>query len=512
MARRRWIDLPLRYQALAVLAVPIVPLLICAVFVIRTARDERMARQKVTQTLAVKAQIDVVLAILVDIEAVNRGLMLTGEASLLPDFRETTMRIQAAVDRLAALVADNPIQVEHVRGLTTLMERQPLTDLLETASGQQGSPIDLLVNRQTTIAEIRHDLTAMQQAADQLLAEGQIAARSAQIRLVGLTLAGAGVGPVGGIAATFWFTRGLARRVARARESAVRIAHGLPPLMLPVMARDEVGQLFQGIGDAAALLTARENELHQRMSELAAVNQELEAFTYSVSHDLRAPLRHVSGFAALLERSAGPKLTDDEHRRVLAIIEAAGRMGRLIDDLLAFSRMGRAAVSKRPVRLNDLVREAQLEASAGLAGRRVSWCIEPLPEVDADPAMLRLVFVNLISNALKYSRTRLEAKIHVGTAGGDDGETIVFVRDNGVGFDMQYADKLFGVFSRLHSADEFEGTGIGLANVRRIIHRHGGRTWAESMLNEGATFFFSLPSMAGAEGWKTPELLETMTS
>src|SRR5437870_4046639 len=152
MARRRWIDLPLRYQALAVLAVPIVPLLICAVFVIRTARDERMARQNVTQTLAVKAQIDVVLAILVDIEAVNRGLMLTGEASLLPDFRETTMRIQAAVDRLAALVADNPIQVEHVRGLTTLMERQPLTDLLETASGQQGSPIDLLVNRQTTIA------------------------------------------------------------------------------------------------------------------------------------------------------------------------------------------------------------------------------------------------------------------------------------------------------------------------------------------------------------------------
>jgi signal transduction histidine kinase len=507
VARRRWIDVPLRYKALAVLAVPMVPLIASAVLVLGTARQERQAQGLITHTLDVKNQIDVVLAIVVDIEAVNRGLILTGEASLLRDFRETTRHIHPEVDRLAALVADNPVQVEQVRAVTMLMERQPLTDLLETASSQPGSPMDLLVNRQTTIAELRHDMTVMQDVEDRLLTERVRETERAQSRLVMVTLGGAGVGLVGGIAAAVVFTGGLARRVGRARESAVRVAHGLPPLTLATMARDELGELFQGIRDAAALLKARENELHQRVSELAAVNQELEAFTYSVSHDLRAPLRHVTGFAALLERSAGPKLTDDEHRRMLAIIEAGGRMGRLIDDLLAFSRMGRTPVSKRRVALNDLVREAQLEASSGLAGRHVSWCIQPLPEVDADPAMLRLVFVNLISNALKYSRTRPESKIHIGTIAGADDEAVLFVRDNGVGFDMQYAAKLFGVFSRLHSADDFEGTGIGLANVRRIINRHGGRTWAEGAVDEGATFYFSLPSASTSE--ETREILET---
>jgi PAS domain S-box-containing protein len=234
-------------------------------------------------------------------------------------------------------------------------------------------------------------------------------------------------------------------------------------------------------------------ELESRATELTTLNQELEAFSYSVSHDLRAPLRHVTGFVALLERSAAAKLDAEELRRLQTISEAATRMGRLIDDLLAFSRMGRTALAKRRINLDEMVRDARRELSADPASTQAKWVVHPLPEIDGDPAMLRLVFVNLIANALKYSRKKTEPRIEIGPNGGSADETVVFVRDNGVGFDMQYVDKLFGVFQRLHRADEFEGTGIGLANVRRIVHRHGGRVWAEGRIDGGATFYFSLP-------------------
>ncbi|PYR62557.1 MAG: hypothetical protein DMF88_26990, partial [Acidobacteria bacterium] len=179
------------------------------------------------------------------------------------------------------------------------------------------------------------------------------------------------------------------------------------------------------------------------------------------------------------------------------ITGAASRMATLIDDLLAFSRMGRATVTKRRVDLSQLVREARGEVSTDVDGRRVTWEVHELPHVDADPSLLRPVMVNLLSNAIKYTSTRDEARIEVGSEV-RQGEVVVFVRDNGVGFDMAYAHKLFGVFQRLHRADEFGGTGIGLANVRRIVQRHGGRTWAEGAVGAGATFYFSLPSQGAA--------------
>ena len=235
-------------------------------------------------------------------------------------------------------------------------------------------------------------------------------------------------------------------------------------------------------------------ELGERSSQLTAANKELEAFSYSVSHDLRAPLRHISGFADLLQKSPGAELGENRVRYLRLISESAGKMGELIDSLLVFSRMGRAEMLHTRVDINAIVRQAQREVAQADPGRSVEWIIDQLPIVPGDPTMLQLVFTNLLSNAFKYSRTRETATIEVGSVNGSTTESVVYVKDNGVGFDMTYANRLFGVFQRLHRAEDFEGTGIGLANVQRIVSRHGGRVWAESELGKGATFFVALPN------------------
>jgi light-regulated signal transduction histidine kinase (bacteriophytochrome) len=240
-------------------------------------------------------------------------------------------------------------------------------------------------------------------------------------------------------------------------------------------------------------------ELEQRVAErtalLEAANKELEAFAYSVSHDLRAPLRHIDGFLELLQKRMAATPDEQSQHYMATISEAAKRMGTLIDDLLSFSRMGRHELSKMPVDLGALAQEVIRELEPDTRDRSIQWHIADLPVVLGDRAMLRMALVNLISNALKFTRPRPQAEIEIGCERGAAAETIVFVRDNGVGFDLAYVDRLFGVFQRLHHADEFEGTGIGLANVRRIINRHGGRTWAQGAVDQGATFYFSLPQL-----------------
>jgi PAS domain S-box-containing protein len=230
----------------------------------------------------------------------------------------------------------------------------------------------------------------------------------------------------------------------------------------------------------------------ERTAQLEAANKELEAFSYSVSHDLRAPLRHVQGYVDMLAREAEGHLTTKGQRYMKTIADASGEMGVLIDDLLAFSRMGRTEMCETRVNLDTLAEDTLRDLEPATRERNIVWTIPPLPAVQADPAMLKLALANLLGNAVKFTRPRDPARIEMGTAGTDDGRVILFVRDNGVGFDPQYTHKLFGVFQRLHRADEFEGTGIGLANVRRIIARHGGRTWAEGSLDRGATFYFTL--------------------
>lgn len=235
-------------------------------------------------------------------------------------------------------------------------------------------------------------------------------------------------------------------------------------------------------------------ELQRRGMLLEAANKELESFSYSVSHDLRAPLRHIDGYASLLRKAAADSLNEKAGRYLETISASAKQMGQLIDDLLVFSRMGRQEMLRTTVDLNNLITMILSDLRLDLQGRDISWTIEPLPQVPGDSAMLRQVFMNLIANAVKFTSTRPKAEITIGIAQQTTEEVVVFVRDNGVGFNMDYVSKLFGVFQRLHRIDEFEGTGIGLANVRRIVHRHGGRTWAEGVIEQGATFYVALPT------------------
>jgi len=246
-----------------------------------------------------------------------------------------------------------------------------------------------------------------------------------------------------------------------------------------------------------------EQRVRERTAQLEAANQELEAFSYSVSHDLRAPLRAIDGYARMLLEDYTARLDAEGQRRLAVVCAEARRMGQLIDDLLAFSRMSRQPMQRLPVDLGALAQAVFDRCAAQAPDRQFQFKLQALPPAHGDPAMLRQVLVNLIANAVKFTRPRAVAEIEVGCVQSHGSPVTFFVRDNGVGFDMKYAHKLCGVFQRLHTEEEFEGTGVGLALVQRVIRRHGGRVWAESKLNEGATFFFTLPAGergGGAEG------------
>jgi len=247
------------------------------------------------------------------------------------------------------------------------------------------------------------------------------------------------------------------------------------------------------------LVEARSADLEQTIAQLKAVNEELESFSYTVSHDLRAPLRAIDGFVRILVEDHGAALSPEAQRCVQTVRDNAKNMGLLIDDLLSFSKLSREELRVGPVELDEVVEEAWIALAADYEGRRVEFVRGDLPQVVGDPRLLKLVFANLLGNAVKYTRPREVARIEVGCRR-LNGDTAVFVSDNGVGFDMRYKDKLFGVFQRLHRADDFEGTGIGLATVQRIVNRHRGRIWAEAEIDLGATFFMTFSGGSDASG------------
>lgn len=248
---------------------------------------------------------------------------------------------------------------------------------------------------------------------------------------------------------------------------------------------------------AEAEIRKLNSNLEQRVQELQAANQDLEAFSYSVSHDLRGPLRHINGYASLLRDSLPDASAEEIEEYVRSILDRAKKMNQLIDDLLHFSRVSRVQINVSKIDLRSLMDAVIKDLSLETEGRHVEWTIHDLPSAYGDPSLIRYAVTNLVANALKYSRGKDPAKIEIGAEPEAGGQVTVFIKDNGVGFDPKYTHKLFGVFERLHTEREFEGTGIGLANVRRIVERHGGRTWAVGELGNGATFWFTLPSQEG---------------
>jgi len=309
-----------------------------------------------------------------------------------------------------------------------------------------------------------------------------------------------------------------ARAVSSQKDYSVRV---------PEAGRDELGLLVLTFNEMLARIQQRDAELQDARDglerrveertqelqreleerrraedEILRLNQELEAFTYSVSHDLRAPLRAVAGFSHILGEDHAAQLDESGLRYLRRIIEGARHMGVLIDDLLNLSRVGRTQLERQPTDLAALVQEVRRQLDPEGGDRRIDWRIEALPVVECDGRLIRQVFVNLLSNAVKYTRPRERGEIAIG-AREQDAETILFVRDNGVGFDMKYVHKLFGVFQRLHDSDAFEGTGVGLATVQRIVHKHGGRIWAEALVDQGATFYFTLETARDGAGLRS---------
>ena len=307
----------------------------------------------------------------------------------------------------------------------------------------------------------------------------------------GILLSTAALATLVGLLA-FVMARRITGPIQQLTAAARTIGTGDVAQRIDVRTGDEVQTLGEEFNRMAAALGEKETQLIRRAEELQTANRELEAFSYSVSHDLRAPLRAMDGFTRILLAEEAGTLSPEGIRYLGLVRENAGYMGHLVDGLLTFSRLGRQAVSRQAVSIEEVVRLALDERHAEQEGRHVEVVKGDLPPCEGDPRLLRQVWVNLLSNAFKFTRNREEARIELGCEMAD-GVPVYFVKDNGIGFDMRYVDKLFGVFQRLHRQEDYEGTGVGLAIVQRIVHRHGGRVWAEGKEGQGAAFYFTLP-------------------
>lgn len=433
----------------------------------------------------------------------------TFQATHSPDararFRDKLTMLRGNMNDLRALVADNPEQIDILNKIRPLLAAQ-LTTLENGMSASSDDPTTVAsswrVSPPFQPADPIADLFDKLELDDRLLLSQRSAAVRSNVERARRVLLAAGLLTVAILlAATHLIQREIVFRATvevglrRAQEmlgvkfagQRAELGHVLEDLHAQILARTqaevEVRRLNTNLG----------HQVKKRTAELEEMNRELEAFTYSVSHDLRAPLRHLDGFSRILLENYESELPEGARHYLNRIHSAAKLMSELVEDLLQFSRVGRQATRRELMSLRVLVDEAHREVEPECTDRNVRWEIGPLPAAEVDPGLFRLVFINLFANAVKFTRHRQVATIEVGSFI-DNGMNVVFVRDNGAGFDPRHADKLFGVFQRLHRQDEFEGTGIGLATIQRVVQKHDGRVWAESEVDKGACFFFSLPT------------------
>jgi signal transduction histidine kinase len=419
-------------------------------------------REWVTHTLLVVEKLQTIRIDITQAETGQRGYMLTGQDKYLQLYQTGTDQVHQDMKKLADLIQDNPREQDAIRRL------QPL---VAAGLGELGDGVE--VRKQSgLLAGV--DAVAHENDGD-----------------VWMELIAAQIGEMRRTEAQLLSGR-LQTAAASSRKMKVVVVCGNALAILILLVKGFVIQHEIVRRNLAEHSLKESNErLKLRTSELSETNIELESFAYSVAHDLRAPLRHISSYSHVLTQDYGPQLDEEGQRYLHKVAEGAEKMGRLVDDLLNLSGIGRQNLALEATSLDALVHQVVEELKPDWTGREVEWRIDKLFVAECDPGLMKQVFVNLLSNAVKYSSKRKQAVIEVGQAM-QGNERVIFVRDNGAGFEMQYVGKLFGVFQRLHKARDFEGNGVGLAIVKRIIRKHGGRIWAEAKVDEGATFFFTL--------------------
>lgn len=423
--------------------------------------------REVDHTHQVRLEIQELLSLCLAMRIAWRSYIVSGDSRYLEDFAAGAGEIHDKMQSLGRLLADQQ-RLAILRGLVAQDTAAMEASMALKKAGRLGSAEQILVQFSAAglnFPEINRLAQAMQDAARERLAERKRESEAGATRTIFAILGGNAAG-FSLLALTFGFLD----RETRRRREAQRAAQNYTK---------EISSLNE--------------ELKHHTGRLEAANKELESFSYSVSHDLRAPLRAIDGFSRILEEDYQAVL-DDEGRRILNVIrDNSAKMAQLIDDLLAFSRSGRSPVAAEAIDMTALAQEVFAELQGTAEGKPVPpLVLQPMPPAWGDRKLLRQVWVNLLANAVKFSGTQAQSLVEAGGRT-EDQENVYYVKDNGVGFDMRYYQKLFGVFQRLHSTEEFPGTGVGLAIVQRVVLRHGGRVWAESRLNQGATFYFTLP-------------------
>jgi signal transduction histidine kinase len=499
---------PVAYKGLLVVALPVVALV--ATFLLRLPFSEQ--QQSTTALLARSAdtrdRAQQVLIALLDLETGARGFALTGDDNYLKPYKEALARLPQAVAALRAVVAEGN-EYRLFENLAMHVERRLRIAEEVVALGQRGVPSgDPVLNRR--LIEGKREMTSARAELDTLLATQQQLVEQSEdelrrirqrlIPIVWITFLG---GFTGAGTAMYLFATGIARRVAALRRNAERLAQGERLRHEVSRGHDEIGQLDRAMRRAAITIRERDHALRalnstleQSLHEQQILNRELEAFSYSVSHDLRAPLRSIDGFAQALREDWGDRLDEAGQDHLSRVRNAAQRMGRLIDDLLKLSRLSRTQIQRIDVNLSQLARSIASELHERNPTRDVAWRIDDNLQASCDPALARIMLENLLGNAWKFTSKTANACIEFTVVPERDPTTFV-VRDNGAGFDMKYADKLFAPFQRLHGEREFPGTGIGLATVQRIVHKHGGSVRTRAEIGRGASFFFTLEPSDG---------------
>jgi signal transduction histidine kinase len=463
------------FTSKGIAASALVILLSIGVLSFRSMLKDEADRAWVTHTYIVVESLEQILIDVTQAEASQRGYILTGDRKYLEPLQKRINNVNQDLNEFRRLTSDNPVQQEALRQLEPVIAAR-LAGLIERVEIRSRSGLAAAAKAVATgnngdqlMEEIRERTAGMRNTEEQLLVRRLSVATASTWRMKAIIVAG------NFLAIVFFLMAGLVIHRETGRRNLAE--------------RD---------------LKLTNEQLKRQALELSETNHELESFSYSVAHDLRAPLRQIGGYSKVLLQEHGPHLDREAQRYLEKTADGARKMGRLVDDLLSLSKIGRQELALQSTSLDSLLRQVVEELAPECSGRQVEWRIGELFNAECDPGLMKQVFVNLLSNAVKYSGKRERAAIEVGQMWQND-QRVVFVRDNGVGFEMQYMGKLFGVFQRLHKARDFEGTGVGLAIVQRIIRKHGGRIWAEAKLDEGATFFFTLGSPEN-ETSRKPEL------